>query len=147
MFFDRAALFPTLFLLKSLYYHVAAHFREVVDEEFSVAVIRFVKEGPGCVAFSFAFEPFALLVLGLETGFQRADDDRRDFADGEAAFVTRLLALRVGYFGVRGDQFYPVAIHYKQAQIQPDLRRRKANTLRVFVSSVSVRHVRFLARA
>ena len=62
-------LFPVLFFFKSLDDHVAAEFWEVVDEEFAVAVVGFVEECAGGVAFGFLFEVFAFFVLGSECGF------------------------------------------------------------------------------
>jgi hypothetical protein len=96
-------LFPALFFLKFFDDHIAAHFREMINKKFAVAVVGFVKKGAGGVTFRLALEPFAFLVLRSKARLHRADDDRRNFADRQTAFLTGLLAARFDDFGVGGN--------------------------------------------
>jgi len=103
----------------------------MVDEEFAVAVVRFMHECAGSVARGFAFEPLAFDVLGFQAGEHWADYDSRNFADRKASFLARLFTFGVDYLGICGDQLDAFAVHHEQAQVQADLRRGKADAFRV----------------
>ena len=89
----KKKLFPVFFFFETLDHHFAAKFGKPVDKEFAVAMVGFVQEAAGGVAFGVLFEPFAFFVLGFQTGFHRASYNCRDFADGKTAFLAGLFAL------------------------------------------------------